>query len=327
MIYLWLLAKLVLRWSRSEWTTLLVVLAAGFATLVSPFLITLNNHTLGTFAVLGAVYAAVRIHEGRQAGMRPGPGLLFVAGLSAGFATCMELPALAFLAALGGLFFLWSPVRTVAFYLLGAALPIAAFFVANWLAVGQLRPAYSEFGGPWYEYEGSHWRPPAAGETKRGIDWARYHETRAEYALHVLVGHHGWFSLTPLWLLALAGMIVGLWPKPPPEHGQAPAAPPLPWFLPALTLLVSAVVIGFYLVKSDNYGGFTLGLRWLMWLTPLWLLCVVPVADGLSRWPAGRLVVYLCLFISALSANYNPWNPWRHPWLYDLMIALGWPGY
>ena len=44
------------------------------------------------------------------------------------------------------------------------------------------------------------------------------------------------------------------------------------------TLLVSLVVLGFYLTnKTVNYGGWTTGLRWLMWLSPLWLcVCVCP---------------------------------------------------
>ena len=44
-----------------------------------------------------------------------------------------------------------------------------------------------------------------------------------------------------------------------------------PWFVQPVGLALMIVVVGFYLFKSDNYGGFTNGLRWLMWLTPFWL--------------------------------------------------------
>lgn len=67
-----------------------------------------------------------------------------------------------------------------------------------------------EFGGPWYDYEGSPWHPyNAFGDLKRNIDFARRNmgETRFEYALHLLIGHHGLFSLTPLFLLSLLGGI------------------------------------------------------------------------------------------------------------------------
>ena len=95
-------------------------------------------------------------------------------------------------------------------------------------------------------------------------------------------------------------------------------------FVAPLTLAVSAAVIGFYLYRSDNYSGFSLGLRWLMWLTPLWLVCLIPIADLLANWRVGRWFTYLCLAVSALSANYSPWNPWRHPWIYDLLVNAGW---
>ena len=47
------------------------------------------------------------------------------------------------------------------------------------------------------------------------------------------------------------------------------------WSLPvfgAVVVAVSVVVFGFYVWKSNNYGGFTSGPRWLFWLVPLWLL-------------------------------------------------------
>src|SRR5947209_9653558 len=50
-IYLWQLARLVETWGRTEWGRMYVLAAGAFATLVAPFLITLNNHTIGTFAV------------------------------------------------------------------------------------------------------------------------------------------------------------------------------------------------------------------------------------------------------------------------------------
>jgi hypothetical protein len=164
---------------------------------------------------------------------------------------------------------------------------------------------------------------------KYGIDWARKtgREGPAMYAVHVLVGHHGVFSLTPIWVLAATAMIIGVM-----RMRDAPATPQaaraeLPWFVPPLGLALSVVVIGFYLVKSDNYGGWTQGLRWLMWLTPIWLTCLLPMADRLaaSRW--GRALGYALLAVSVFSASYEPWNPWRHPWIYDLMQEMGWEGY
>lgn len=323
-IYLHVFSGWLERWCTETWAKLCIFLSAAFATLVSPFLITLNNHTLGAFAVLFALHALLRIWEARQTGRVPNVGWFLLAGLCSSFAVAMELPALSFAACAGVLLLLWFPGRTLLLFMPVTLLVAAAYLITNWLAVGQWAPAYSEFGGPWYEYEGSHWRRPLEGEVRRGIDWARQHESRWEYALHALIGHHGWFSLTPIWILAFAGMVVGSL-----SIGKTDLSGDrrLPWFIAPLTLLVSVVVIAFYLMKSDNYGGFTVGLRWLMWLTPLWLACLIPIVDRLATSRGGRAVACGLLAISALSANYSSWNPWRHPWLYDLLVALGWTGY
>ena len=94
-----------------------------------------------------------------------------------------------------------------------------------------------------------------------------------------------------------------------------------------LCLLVSVAVIGFYLVKSDNYGGWTNGPRWLMWLSPLWLVAMAPIVDRLSRSRWGIALALVLLAASMMSMNYQAWNPWRHPWIYNLMESQGWPGY
>lgn len=318
-VYLALIARLVERYGTTDWGRFYVLAAAGFATLLTPFQITFNNHTVGTYCVLFALVCLLKIwDEATQAPHdKPRWHWFSAAGLFASFAVCNELPALAFAAAVFAVLFVYFPRRTALYFLPAALVPAMAFFAVNYIAVGQWRPAYSEFGGPWYEYEGSHWRRPNVGEIRPGIDFAGYKETRITYAFHVLAGHHGWFSLTPIWLLALAGLIAGCFNR----RGG------MPWFLAPMILAVSVVVIGFYLVKSDNYGGWTLGPRWLMWLTPLWLIFLLPVVDRLAtnRW--GRALGYACLAVSIASAHYSPWNPWRHPWIYDLMVACGWPGY
>lgn len=331
LFYLHVLARIGLRYARTEWSRLVVLAAAGFATMVTPFLITLQNHTLATFSVLWALAHALRIWELRSDG-RPLPWYHFVlAGLFAAFAVVNELPALAFWVGLLGLFLLWAPIRAVLFYVPPALLLAGAFFYTNYQAIGQIEPAYTEFGGPWYEYEGSHWRKPEPGEpNKPGIDWAYLRETRAEYALHLLVGHHGFFSLTPLWVIAVLGMLF-IWGGRRREKESARLGEelrPLPWWLPLMTLAVTVVLLGFYIRHpSGNYGGWTNGPRWLMWLSPLLLVCLYPVLDRLAANRVGRGLTYLFLAFSVLSVSYRPWNPWRHPWIYDFMVWLGWPGY
>lgn len=94
-----------------------------------------------------------------------------------------------------------------------------------------------------------------------------------------------------------------------------------------LTAALTVVVISFYVWQTNNYGGWTCGPRWLMWLTPLWLLTLVPVADRLAACRKGRALGYVLLAVSVLSASYPVVNPWRHPWIYNFMEARGWVQY
>ena len=375
--YLWLLTQFAERWGKTDWGKLYIIAAGAFATMVTPFLITLNNHTFATFSVMAAWWSALCIWDhlslaspaeraaeafppsppGRGAGAFPpsppgrgaggegdaptpslptplpkgeGSWQHFVsAGFFSGFAVTNEMPALAFAAAICVLVAWMSWRRTLLWFLPALLVPLIAYFATNYIAMGQVRPAQSEFGNTWYQYEGSHWNPPPEGYTKTGIDWAKLQETRATYAMHMLVGHHGLFSMTPIWLLAFAAMLAGclrareIW-------RQAVFREPgdFPWFVQPVGLALSVVVISFFImVESRNYGGFTNGLRWLMWLTPIWLTCLMPMADRLALTAAGRVFAGALFAVSIFSASYQLWSPWRHPWIFDLMIELGWKGY
>jgi hypothetical protein len=96
------------------------------------------------------------------------------------------------------------------------------------------------------------------------------------------------------------------------------------------TLLISAVVIAFYLTRPQidrNYGGTTCCLRWLVWLTPLWLITLLPAADKLGCCFWGRAIGIALLIVSVFSAAYPADNPWSHPWIFDYWTAMGWIKY
>jgi hypothetical protein len=324
-VYLALLARLVERYGRTDWGRLYVLAAACFGTLLTPFLITVNNHTPAAFAALFALYPALDIWNGRKGGVWQ----FVLAGFFAGFTACMELPAAAFAAGLFCLLWLRAPRPTLSYALPAALVPVAAFFLTNYIAVGMWEPVYSKVHTPWYEYEGSHWRVPP-GTVKPGIDFAN--EPKSVYAFHLLLGHHGLFSLTPIFLLSVAGFIpTGRRLRASNDEDAENTAKPTgggPWALVApLTAFLSVIVVSFYIFKTNNYGGWSCGPRWLIWLTPLWLLTMFPVSDRLAAWRAGRVLAYVLLAFSVLSAAYPVVNPWRMPWIYNFMEAHGWIKY
>ena len=173
-VYLLLLAWLAERFGTTDWARYFIVAAGGFATMVTPFLITFNNHTIATAGVALLLVLVIRLVE--TAGN--GAGWFALAGLTAGFTACNELPATAFAVGIG-VYLLWRfPRRTLTLFVPAALVPVAVMLALNVLQFGDWQPAYAKFGGPWYTYEGSHWLP--AGQTKPGIDYAgRNGETKA----------------------------------------------------------------------------------------------------------------------------------------------------
>ncbi|HXG09515.1 MAG TPA: hypothetical protein VNK04_06970 [Gemmataceae bacterium] len=375
LVYLVLLARLAERFGTTDWGRLYVVAAGAFATFLTPFAIVINNHTVAACSALFALYPVLAAlapspltpllprgergeaapvssapgssfplspasgERGRGEGGHPAPRLFLLAGLFAGFTATCELPAASFLAALFVLLLVRWPGRTLAFFVPAAALPVAGLLLTNYLALGELLPAYSKLQTAYYQYEGSYWRVDP-GQVKRGIDWAWQKESKAAYAFHLLLGHHGLFSLTPIWLLAAAGIVLtmfrrsdapqGLWVSLIMGRTDLGRSAGLV-VVSALALFLSVVVIGFYLFvaarMSNNYGGWTSGPRWFIWLTPFWLLTMLPAADRLAGCRWGRALGYLLLAVSVVSVSYPAWNPWRHPWIYNFFEAQGWVRY
>jgi hypothetical protein len=170
----------------------------------------------------------------------------------------------------------------------------------------------------WYDYPGSYWLDINADQ-KSEVDKGQ--PSKPLYAFHVLFGHHGIFSLTPIWLLSFAGMISFL-------LGAKLAGRYQMRWLGLLAVTLSIVVVTFYLIRPPmdrNYGGVTSALRWLFWLAPIWLVSMLPVVDWLGKTKSGQFFCYVLLAISAVSALYSMNNPWVHPWLYELWEFTGLP--
>ncbi len=155
----------------------------------------------------------------------------------------------------------------------------------------------------WYDYPKSYWLP----ENKRGVDLGE--PSRVQYAFHVLIGHHGIFSLTPFWFVSVIGAAIVL------IHPTSNTD----WWITLAIATVSLVCIAFYLSRpliDRNYGGVCSGFRWIFWLAPAWIWLSVHALDCMHRFTMARWLVMIAVAISIFSATY-PWaNPWQHPWIY-----------
>jgi hypothetical protein len=191
---------------------------------------------------------------------------------------------------------------------------------AIWDRAGHKRFALLPVGGEievrwwenWYDYAGSYWKTE-----RQGVD--RGELSRGVYTFHVILGHRSLLSLTPIWLLAIEGMVLLAVSR---RRGWAP--------LGLMVIALTLVCLTFYISRPTidrNYGGVCCGFRWMFWFIPLWSLCLVPAAERLLRGKIGRAVALLLLLISVFSATYAAANPWSPPWLFDLGTYAGWWSY
>ena len=164
----------------------------------------------------------------------------------------------------------------------------------------------------WYDYPNSYWYP----DRKQGVD--RGEPSRLNYCFQSTFGHHGIFSLTPMWLLIPLGMWA-VW-----LQSSSPVWSRLFEFRIQLMLAIAATSIvcwAFYMLRpleDRNYGGVSSGFRWMFWFTPLWCWLVAEGVDRITS-PWARRLVLAALGLSIFSATF-PWtNPWTTPWLAQLL--------
>ena len=302
LLYFWFLVKCVERWGRTDWGRIFVIGVATWGTFLTTFGVTLNNHLPAAVSALVATYCLLRIWYEDADESR----YFIAAGLAAAFTAANELPALAFLLAITVAVLIKDTRRGITFFLPAAAIVIGAFFVTHHLAHNTWIPAYAH--SEWYDFPGSGLND--AG--RRGID--RGEPSQLKYAFHVTLGHHGILSLTPIWLLSLAGL---------PLLARRDRQPELALLVTGLTVVVLVFYVFLRPVVDRNYGGVTSGLRWMFWFIPLWLLVMQPAADAASESRVWRWMAMLLLLLSVASASYSLMNPWVHPWMYEYCRMLG----
>ncbi|HEV3164930.1 MAG TPA: hypothetical protein VGZ22_12950 [Isosphaeraceae bacterium] len=304
LIFLVFYVRVLDRYADGDWAWFVSLFAAAWGTQLLVFDLTLNNHTIAAYSAFFAIYAFLRIEND---GLRS-PLYFALAGLFAAFCACNELPAALFGLALFAILLAKFPRSTLFYFVPAAALPCLAFLGTQWLAMGQLRPAYEEFGTKSYQYYGSYWNTPLE------FDWFNKHpEPYPVYLFHMTFGHHGVFSLTPIFLFSLYAIFLHM-------IGRLRRMTDVAW----LTAFLTAAMLAFYTwnPKARNYGGSTQGLRWLFWLFPFWLV-LLPMGIERGQTHRGfRWLTLAALMLSVFSVGYALRSPWSHPWILDAMEHL-----
>ena len=242
LLYFYKLCKLLLV---RQLAILVTLGAACFAYLGVAYATAINNHSVGAAFAVAGFYHAFKAKHGL------GGKLEWVfAGLALGILPAIDLSSLA-LTGLIGLYLGTKSWRYAFLLYLPAALPglVTQPLLAH-AATGTWIPAYAD--ASLMTYKGSYF-----GGRRAGID--ALFEPKSVYAFNVLVGHHGVFSMTPIFNFGLFEIVRRLWKREK--------------FVPETIVftICFTVVTAFYIIRTHNYGGWCVGMRWLVPVMP-WLL-------------------------------------------------------
>lgn len=275
-ILLWVAFLMLKDFTRDVWTINFMLLALGIGILPFAYVPTLNNHTLSATLFFIAFYLMYRIT--RKGDHRLGIALL--AGILLGYGVAVELPGGVFAVAFGLVIFRHSPKLGLVTFI-GMVLPLLPTFYVYHEISGHYKPFYLQ--GELYRYEGSYWRNP------EGMDAIRH--DRLTYIFHSTFGFRGLFLLTPLFLLVPGGVWRLL------RSGQRE----MRWQWMAILAGTVAILL-FVWLRTQNYGGACVGMRWFMPFMPLLMLMAWPLVESLGKSIRGRV---LCGFLLLLGL---PWN-------------------
>ncbi len=309
-VALWLFSQLVRERCSNPFGQLLLIAVACFGTMLLPYLTVFNNHNVAASCFFISLPLALKALD---------PEIrrnwhFAVCGFITAFGVCNELPSA--LLGIGFFAILFRAERnlTLRWFVPFALIPIIAFFIANVAATGSWKPFYSKYGTETYEFvhEGvpSYWSDP------KGIDKPR--DSTLTYLFHCTLGHHGIFSLSPIFLLTLWG-----WSLPKTYRDER-----LKWFQ-ILGAVLTLVTLIFFLSRTANYNysGHTVALRWVLWLIPFWLLAIIPVVEQWGNVVWFRRGAAVLLAVSVFSAWTPSSGPWTQNWIYRWMENLKWIDY
>jgi len=267
------------------WLVLAALLAGTVAT---SFTSTFNNHTVAAALLFGGWRAALAGHGGR-------------AGLAAGLAVGVDIvPGLGLLPVLA-----WNAVarggRAAGRRFASALLPCAVALLLMNLAL---------WGSPWPAkmIPGARDLSASLAPSVAGVLLPE----RWTYPLAALFGWHGFFSLSPVLLFGVFGLVSACRRQPERETRLGIAAGEARALAAALALQVL-----FHVAIAGSYGGWSYGFRYLVPTVPF-LLFFTPLA--LAGW---RRTLFALLLVpsvaTAMLGAYHPWPPafeqsaGRHP--------------
>ncbi len=251
---------------------------------------TLNNHIPAAAAALIGFYYACYLRRGPEVKTKH----WCLSGICCGILPTLDLPSLLISLAIMIYLMTFNFRKTISLFLPIALIPLVIHIGLTYLATESILPIYLRKSV--YYYEGGHWLVNYYFRQEGK-------EPKYIYLFHMLIGHHGIFSMNP----ALIFGSVAIW-KIIKKRSKLLAE--------ALVVGCSAIVlIILYTFKTSDYGGSCIGFRWLIVIMPLIIIfwgvwieqCLI------NQWSKTGLyliisIVFLIGLINIKGAFDTPWK-------------------
>lgn len=258
--------------------------AVGLGTLVFPYSLVINNHSLAASFLLMGFYCILVAKTDKQhifAGL--------IVGLTASFD---EVTGAIFLAVFIILLLLRSNKRNFLFYMGGALIPIVLYLLVNLYISGSIIPFHLR--GELFNYPGSPFQngEGVAGLASRGISDILH------YAWGVTLGEKGFLRYTPLLFFSLAGLAFSIIRRNKYRNEA---------ILVAVGIIATLV---FFIIKTDQYGGCNYGFRYMVPIIPILYAFTPFLFKEKDARPCLKLIFWIALifsvFISGMGIIQNP---------------------
>lgn len=258
-----------------------VALAAG--TILTSFAVTMSNHPVAAALLVAACLAAWR-----------GSGL--IAGAWLGLLGAIDiLPGVVFAPVLALIVYQIAGRKSMGRYILAVLAGAALFVAVNWWVHGSPLPPKMAPGAA--DHSGSF--PPSDDDIQINVpvqlfpdDW--------RFPLSCLFGWHGFFSVSPVLLFGVWGMVRTI------RDGE-----PLGRYCTLLLAGGCGVLTLGHVLFVHSFGGWSYGYRYLIPIIPILLFFVPKVLIKGRVWLFG--IVLIPSILSSMLGAYDPWPPVAEP--------------
>ncbi|WP_445175392.1 hypothetical protein [Microcoleus sp.] len=269
MVYLYKIFKLLA--VDETWINVLLIIA-GTGTLLLPYSTVLSNHVISGSLLVAGFYYLLKVKESIRYPL--------LSGLLITLAGSIDVVAFIFIPFLAVSFFN-KPLKSKIVFSLACALVLVIYFQLNLYTSGSLRPP---------SMNSSLWEYPGSMFDRTNLSGLAYHSNFSAllyYAFHMIIGHRGLISYTPILVFSIWGFVKVFQNKEFKYRQEY-----------LLILLASSAYVLMYILRSNNYSGFSYGVRWYANL--MFLLCV-PLAQISQEVKSSQMLRKAFIIVSCMS--------------------------